>query len=51
MDLLRLFDSAARSAAYAGRILFVGAMMGFWFFIAQSLQTVHGYRPPQAGLG
>ncbi len=48
---LRLFASAERSAAYAGRVLFLGAMMGFWFFITQYLQTVHGYSPLEAGLG
>jgi predicted MFS family arabinose efflux permease len=47
---LRLFASAERSAAYGGRLLFLGAMMGFWFFITQYLQTVHGYSPLQAGL-
>jgi EmrB/QacA subfamily drug resistance transporter len=47
---LRLFASAERSAAYAGRVLFLGAMMGFWFFITQYLQTVNGYSPLQAGL-
>jgi EmrB/QacA subfamily drug resistance transporter len=48
---LRLFASAERSAAYAGRILFLGAMMGFWFFITQYLQAVKGYSPLEAGLG
>lgn len=48
---LRLFASAERAAAYAGRVLFLGAMMGFWFFITQYLQTVHGDTPLQAGLG
>lgn len=48
---LRLFASAERGAAYAGRVLFLGAMMGFWFFITQYLQTVHGYTALEAGLG
>jgi EmrB/QacA subfamily drug resistance transporter len=48
---LRLFASAERSAAYAGRVLFLGAMMGFWFFITQYLQTVKDYSPFEAGLG
>jgi predicted MFS family arabinose efflux permease len=47
---LRLFASAERAGAYAARILFLGAMLGFWFFITQYLQTVHGYSPLQAGL-
>jgi EmrB/QacA subfamily drug resistance transporter len=47
---LRLFASGERSGAYAGRVLFLGAMMGFWFFITQFLQTVYGYTPLQAGV-
>jgi len=48
---LRLFRSRERSGAYAARILFLGAMMGFWFFSTQYLQVVHGYTALQAGLG
>lgn len=47
---LRLFASRERSAAYAARLLFLGAMVGFWFFITQFLQGVLGYRPATAGL-
>jgi EmrB/QacA subfamily drug resistance transporter len=47
---LRLFASRERVGAYAGRILFLGAMMGFWFFITQYLQTVKGYNPLEAGI-
>jgi MFS family permease len=47
---LRLFASRERVGAYAGRILFLGAMMGFWFFITQYLQTVKGYSPLAAGI-
>lgn len=47
---LRLFASRERVAAYAGRILFLGAMMGFWFFMTQFLQDVLGFSPFQAGL-
>jgi MFS family permease len=36
---LRLFASPERCSAYAGRILFLGAMMGFWFFITQYLKA------------
>src|SRR5207249_7929063 len=35
---LRLFASRERAGAYATRILYLGAMMGFWFFITQFLQ-------------
>jgi EmrB/QacA subfamily drug resistance transporter len=48
---LRLFASAERSGAYASRILFLGGMLGFWFFITQYLQTVKGFSPLEAGLG
>lgn len=47
---LRLFASRERAGAYGARILFLGAMMGFWFFITQYLQRVMGYSPLQAGL-
>jgi EmrB/QacA subfamily drug resistance transporter len=47
---LRLFMNRERSGAYAARILFLGAMLGFWFFITQFLQAVYGYSPLQAGL-
>jgi EmrB/QacA subfamily drug resistance transporter len=47
---LRLFASRERAGAYAARMLFLGAMMGFWFFTTQFLQGVLGFRPSQAGL-
>lgn len=47
---LRLFASRERSGAYAARMLFLGAMMGFWFFTTQYLQVVMGFSPFQAGL-
>lgn len=48
---LRLFASSERVGAYLGRILFLGAMMGFWFFITQFLQGVLNYSPLEAGFG
>jgi len=48
---LRLFASRARSGAYAIRFLYLGAMMGFFFFTTQYLQNVLGWNPLQAGLG
>ena len=48
---LRLFASRERSGAYAIRFLYLGAMMGFFFFTTQFLQTVLGWNPLQAGLG
>jgi EmrB/QacA subfamily drug resistance transporter len=47
---LRLFASRERAGAYAARMLFLGAMMGFWFFTTQFLQGVLGFRPAEAGL-
>jgi len=47
---LRLFASRERSGAYAARMLFLGGMVGFWFFATQYLQGVLGMRPLQAGL-
>jgi MFS family permease len=37
---LRLFASRERAGAYAGRLLFLGAMAPFWFFTTQFLQSV-----------
>jgi predicted MFS family arabinose efflux permease len=46
---LRLFAGRERAGAYAGRLLFLGAMAPFWFFTTQFLQSVAGYSPVQAG--
>jgi predicted MFS family arabinose efflux permease len=47
---LHLFANRERSAAYAARLLFIGAMIGFFFFITQFMQVVSGYRPAVTGL-
>lgn len=47
---LRLFSSAERSGAYLARMLFVGAMVGFFFFMTQFMQEALGYTPAEAGL-
>ncbi|WP_199031251.1 MFS transporter [Ralstonia sp. ASV6] len=47
---LRLFAHRERAGAYAVRVLFLGAMVGFWFFATQFLQGVLGYSPFEAGL-
>lgn len=47
---LRLFESRQRVGAYAARVLFLGAMVGFWFYTTRYLQGVLGMRPLQAGL-
>ncbi|WP_328430251.1 MFS transporter [Streptomyces sp. NBC_00443] len=47
---LRLFASRERSGAYVARMLYMGAMMGFFFFTAQFVQSVYHWTPLQAGL-
>lgn len=47
---LRLFASRARSGAYAARVLYLGAMVGFFFFTTLYLQEVVGYSPALTGL-
>jgi EmrB/QacA subfamily drug resistance transporter len=48
---LRLFRSRERSGAYAARMLYLGAMIGFFFFTTQYLQDALGFTPLQAGAG
>lgn len=48
---LRLFADRRRAGAYATRALYLGAMIGFFFFTTQLLQGVMGFTPFQAGLG
>jgi EmrB/QacA subfamily drug resistance transporter len=48
---LRLFRSRVRVGGYIGRMLYIGAMIGFFYFTTQFLQTVLGLSPLQAGLG
>ncbi|HEV7148516.1 MAG TPA: MFS transporter [Pedococcus sp.] len=48
---LRIFADRRRSGAYAARGLYLGAMMGFFFFTTQLLQGVLGFTAFQAGLG
>ncbi len=48
---LRLFARSERSGAYAARLLFLGGMVGFFFFTTQFMQGVLGFSPFQAGLG
>lgn len=47
---LSLLTDARRNGAYAARLLFLGGMVGFWFFTAQYLQGVLGLSPLLAGL-
>ncbi|MCG2623166.1 MFS transporter [Arthrobacter sp. I2-34] len=48
---LRLFASRRRTGAYVARFLYLGAMIGFFFFTTQFMQEVLGFDPLQAGLG
>lgn len=48
---LRLFASRVRVGGYVGRMLYMGAMIGFFFFTTQYLQDELGMNPLQAGLG
>src|SRR3954452_13288839 len=48
---LRLFRSRERSGAYATRMLYLGAMIGFFFFTTQFMQDALGFTALQAGLG
>ena len=47
---LRLFSDIERSGAYAARVLYLGAMVGFFFFTTLYLQEVAGFRPAVTGL-
>ncbi|WP_461015473.1 MFS transporter [Streptomyces daliensis] len=47
---LRLFASRERSGAYVTRMLYMGAMMGFYFFTAQFMQSVYHWTPLETGL-
>jgi MFS family permease len=47
---LRLFASRERSGAYLARMLYMGAMIGFFYFTTQFLQEVLGCNPLQAGI-
>lgn len=47
---LSLFADKERSAAYGARALFLGANVGFYFFVAQFLQSVMGLSSSEAGI-
>jgi MFS family permease len=47
---LRLFSDIERSGAYGARVLYLGAMVGFFFFTTLYLQEVAGFRPALTGL-
>ncbi len=47
---LHLFANRVRTGAYLARMLYLGAMIGFFFFTTQFLQGVLGYSALQAGV-
>jgi EmrB/QacA subfamily drug resistance transporter len=47
---LRVFANRVRTGAFAARLLFAGAMFGYFFFISQYMQGTLGFTPLQAGL-
>lgn len=47
---LCLFRSRVRTGAYLVRLTYLGAMIGFFFFVTQFLQGVLGFTALQAGL-
>ena len=47
---LRLFADRRRAGAYLTRLLYLAAMLPFFYFTTQFLQGVLGYNPLQAGL-
>jgi len=48
---LRLFASRERVGAYLARFLYLGAMVGFFFFSTQAMQEGFGFSALEAGLG
>ena len=48
---LHLFEDGARAGAYGVRFLYLGAMIGFFFYTTQLMQTVLGFPPLLAGIG
>lgn len=47
---LSLFKNKIRSGAYAARLLFMMAMLPFWFFLPQMMQNQYGFSALQSGL-
>jgi EmrB/QacA subfamily drug resistance transporter len=48
---LFLFTNRQRLGAYLSRLLYLGAMMGFFFFTTQYMQGILHFSPLQAGMG
>lgn len=48
---LRLFTNLERNGANISHILYMGAMLGFWFITPQIMQSQLGFTPLMAGIG
>ncbi|WP_435110978.1 MFS transporter [Nocardiopsis synnemataformans] len=46
---LRVFAHRVRGGAFAARLLFAGAMFGYFFYASQYMQATLGFTPLQAG--
>ncbi|WP_142427132.1 MFS transporter [Enterococcus durans] len=46
---LTLFQNKTRSGAYATRLLFMMAMLPFWFFLPQMMQSQYGFSALESG--
>ncbi len=46
---LALFQNKIRSGAYATRLLFMMAMLPFWFFLPQMMQSQYGFSALESG--
>lgn len=47
---LSLFQNKIRSGAYVTRLLFMMAMLPFWFFLPQMMQSQYGFSALESGL-
>lgn len=47
---LSLFKNRIRSGAYVARLLFMMAMLPFWFFLPQMMQAQYGFSALQSGM-
>lgn len=48
---LRLFADVKRTGAYVARMLFMGGMVGYFFFASRYMQEALGFTPLEAGIG
>ncbi|MHC5956619.1 MFS transporter, partial [Enterococcus gallinarum] len=46
---LSLFKNKSRSGAYVTRLLFMMAMLPFWFFFPQMMQSQYGFSALESG--